>query len=99
MRLGPAGVSAALAVSLIATTAIGFAGAGRPPALLLYTGEQRGYLEPCGCSKPQTGGLPRRAAYLASLSSDPAPIVVDNGDMVTDPGRQSQLKAEAIAGF
>jgi hypothetical protein len=68
-------------------------------ALLLYTGEQRGHLEPCGCTQPQIGGLPRRAAFLASLSRGPAPVVVDDGDMVEDPGRQSQLKAEAMAAF
>src|SRR5689334_6599461 len=60
-------------------------------ALLLYTGEQRGHLEPCGCTQPQIGGLPRRAAFLASLSSGLQRVVVDNGDMVEDPGRQSQL--------
>ena len=69
------------------------------PVLLLYTGEQRGHLEPCGCTTPQIGGLPRRASFLASLPRDPATVVVDNGDMVEDPGRQSQLKAEALASF
>lgn len=74
--------------------------AGRPgTVLLLYTGEQRGHLEPCGCTTPQIGGLPRRATFLAALSPDPAPVVVDDGDMVADPGRQSQLKAEALASF
>jgi 2',3'-cyclic-nucleotide 2'-phosphodiesterase (5'-nucleotidase family) len=73
---------------------------GIPGALLLlHTGEQRGHLEPCGCTTPQIGGLPRRSAFLASLPHDPVPVVVDDGDLVADPGRQSQLKAEALAGF
>src|SRR5438309_11262073 len=69
------------------------------PVLLIYTGEQRGHLEPCGCTQPQIGGLPRRAAYLASLPSDLPRVVIDDGDMIDDPGRQSQLKAEALAAF
>src|SRR5947207_3391908 len=109
MRPSPARVAAATIAIMATATTLGMTAAlttQRPamstarsspsPVMLLYTGEQRGYLEPCGCTKPQIGGLPRRAALLASLSGG---IVVDNGDMVEDPGRQSQLKAEALAGF
>src|SRR5215212_4947549 len=100
MRLAPAGLCVALASGLAVTAALGYTTAIQgPPALLLYTGETSGYLEPCGCSKPQVGGLPRRAVFLASLSRDPAPVIVENGDLVADPGRQSQLKAETLAGF
>src|SRR5687767_8466768 len=99
MRLTPVGVGLALAAGLAASAGLGFTAAVQPPVLLLYTGEQRGYLEPCGCSKPQIGGLSRRATFLRGLSRDPQPVVVDNGGMVADPGRQSQLKAEALAAF
>jgi 2',3'-cyclic-nucleotide 2'-phosphodiesterase (5'-nucleotidase family) len=99
MRPSPIGVALALAAGVAAAAGLGFTSAAAPSALLLYTGEQRGYLEPCGCSKPQIGGLPRRASYLRGLSRDPAPVIIDNGDMVADPGRQSQLKAEALAAF
>jgi 2',3'-cyclic-nucleotide 2'-phosphodiesterase (5'-nucleotidase family) len=99
MYMPPAGVGTALAVLLAVAAGLGFSASSQPTALLLYTGEQRGYLEPCGCTKPQIGGLPRRATYLRGLSHEPAPVIVDNGDMVVDPGRQSQLKAEALALF
>jgi 2',3'-cyclic-nucleotide 2'-phosphodiesterase (5'-nucleotidase family) len=99
MYMPPAGVGTALAVLLAVAAGFGFSASSQPTALLLYTGEQRGYLEPCGCTKPQIGGLPRRATYLRGLSHEPAPVIVDNGDMVVDPGRQSQLKAEALALF
>ena len=32
--------------------------------VVFYTGEQRGDLQPCGCSKIPRGGLPRTAAYI-----------------------------------
>ena len=108
MRPAPARAAFILAAGLAAMATLGFtmtrgpspAPAGCPPTvLLLYTGEQRGHLEPCGCTQPQIGGLPRRATFLASLPHGPAPVVVDDGDMVDDPGRQSQLKAEALAAF
>jgi cytochrome c554/c'-like protein len=103
MRPAPARQALILAAGIAAMATFGFATADRSaqPAtvLLLHTGEQRGHLEPCGCTTPQIGGLPRRAAFLASLPSDPAPVVVDDGDMIEDPGRQSQLKAEALAAF
>src|SRR5262245_4676763 len=126
MGRSPARFGVAVGAFLAATTALGMTAVptAKAPAsdesapagaVLLYTGEQRGYLEPCGCTKPQIGGLPRRASLLASLAKGPeksgsAPeaqgggetprtLVVDNGDMVEDPGRQSQLKAEALASF
>src|SRR5829696_296079 len=50
------------------------AGARRP--VIFYTGEQRGYLEPCGCSKPMIGGIARRARYLANLPPEIAALKV-----------------------
>src|SRR5690349_3425231 len=49
--------------------------AAPPPALksranilsLVWTGDQNGHLEPCGCAKPQLGGMLRRAGFLQSL--------------------------------
>src|SRR5713101_6439561 len=103
MRPAPARAAFLLAAGLAATATLGFTMADRSaqPAsvLLLHTGEQRGHLEPCGCTTPQIGGLPRRAAFLASLSHEPPPVVVDDGDLIEDPGRQSQLKAEALAAY
>jgi len=41
---------------------------GRRPAVrLVISGGQLGRLKPCGCSKPQLGGLKRAAAALAQL--------------------------------
>src|SRR5262245_14622359 len=39
--------------------------ADKPPALaLVLSGQEHGYLQPCGCSRPQLGGLPRRYNFL-----------------------------------
>jgi 2',3'-cyclic-nucleotide 2'-phosphodiesterase (5'-nucleotidase family) len=40
-----------------------------PAAALLLSGEQLGYLEPCGCSERQMGGLSRRADLADQLRS------------------------------
>ena len=64
-----------------------------PGVTLIWTGEQNGHLEPCGCAKPQLGGMPRRAGYLRSLPPGPS-LRVDNGDLTEARGRQDELKAE-----
>jgi len=75
------------------------AAAGAERLILFYTGEQRGYLEPCGCAKPMIGGIARRAKYLNHLPKGVAGIKVDNGDLIELPDRQHELKAEALAQF
>jgi len=64
--------------------------------LFLISGEDDGYLEPCGCSSPQIGGLPRRATVI---TGHPNAVTLDNGDWVDDVGREAELKAGATAEF
>ena len=40
---------------------------GKPAAVLVITGEQDGYMEPCGCSEDQEGGLIRRYDLVERL--------------------------------
>lgn len=40
----------------------------KPAAVLILTGEQHGYIEPCGCSETQSGGLARRADLIAQIT-------------------------------
>ncbi len=42
----------------------------RPALALVFTGEQHGYLEPCGCTEKQSGGLARRAELFRQLRED-----------------------------
>ena len=55
----------------------------KPDAVLVITGQTYGYLQPCGCSRPQLGGLERRANFMASLKAAGWPVAaVDLGDML-----------------
>lgn len=47
-----------------------FEGWDAPAAVLVFTGEQHGFLEPCGCTSGQTGGLARRADLMRTLRQD-----------------------------
>ena len=49
-----------------------FAGWGKPEVALFLTGEQHGYIEPCGCTglTNQKGGLMRRHTLLKQLRDD-----------------------------
>jgi len=53
-------------------------------------GEEHGYLEPCGCTRPQLGGLARKGSALGG-----APLL-QNGDLVTAGGRLNELKFETF---
>jgi predicted CXXCH cytochrome family protein len=67
-----------------------------PQTLILY-GDTRGFLSPCGCTQPMSGGIRRAASEIRRLSaSGEAPLLI-NGALVDDTGRQSELKAETFA--
>lgn len=64
--------------------------------LLVLTGNERGFIRPCGCSKPAHGGIHRRAEALDALRGKfPGLGVVSSGSLVVEGGRQQQLKFEA----
>ncbi len=58
-----------------------------PKAALVISGEQIGYMEPCGCTQGQLGGLLRRSVLIDRLTHDRKwPLVlVDLGSLVKDP--------------
>lgn len=57
-------------------------GWGKPDLTLVLTGEQHGYILPCGCSRPQVGGLERRQNFLKVLRSRGWPVAaLDVGDI------------------
>ena len=59
---------------------------GNPAAVLLITGEMDGYLEPCGCTEGQIGGLLRRYDFLERLRKQNWPAApVDLGSLTKDP--------------
>lgn len=69
----------------------------KPAALFAVTGQMHGYLEPCGCSDPQYGGVSRRAALLQQLRDrgwDPIPL--DLGGTLKRSRQQSQFKFQTL---
>lgn len=72
-----------------------FEGWTKPQFALVITGEQFGYLEPCGCAglENQKGGVSRRHDFLNQLRAKGWPLVpVDNGGLIGRFGRQQEIK-------
>ncbi|MBC8115339.1 MAG: hypothetical protein H7062_13230, partial [Candidatus Saccharimonas sp.] len=69
-----------------------------PAAVLLLTGEQHGYLEPCGCSIHQLGGMARRADLVRILTEERKwPVAgLDVGGTPKKDRRQDQIKYLAL---
>jgi hypothetical protein len=73
-----------------------FDGWPKPAVALFFTGQQRGYLEPCGCTGLENakGGLARRHTLLRELRDERGWDVVplDVGSQVRRYGRQPEIK-------
>lgn len=64
---------------------------------LILSGQMYGYLQPCGCSRPQTGGLERRQELMHRLSSHGYALsAADLGDLAPKEkaGPQNRWKYE-----
>jgi hypothetical protein len=74
------------------------AGWKKPAVALLLTGEQHGYLEPCGCSETQSGGMARRADLVRILVKEKGWELVglDLGGTLKRSRRQDQIKFEKL---
>ncbi len=74
--------------SSTATPALGkpLANLGNPAAVLIITGQQDGYMEPCGCTEDQSGGLIRRFDLVERIHALNWPTaLVDLGSLIKDP--------------
>ena len=70
----------------------------KPAVTLLLTGEIHGYMEPCGCTENQSGGMSRRGDLYKRLTDRGWPVVgFDLGGSIKRNRTQSQFKFEAIA--
>jgi hypothetical protein len=79
----------------------------KPDAVLVLSGQTFGHVQPCGCSRPQLGGLERRANFIESLRKKGWPVGgADLGDVyparhplgqagVVTPPEQEMLKYTA----
>jgi Cytochrome c554 and c-prime len=70
-----------------------FHGWSKPDVALMLSGQMHGYLQPCGCSEPQFGGMARRLNFLQVLRERGWPVVcLDLGDLAQKSGPQAMLK-------
>ncbi|HWB13185.1 MAG TPA: multiheme c-type cytochrome [Pirellulales bacterium] len=80
-----------------------FKGWAKPKLALVFTGEQLGYIEPCGCAglENQKGGLRRRDTFLKQLREQGWPVVaLDNGGLIRRFNRQQEIKfTKAVEGL
>jgi hypothetical protein len=83
-----------------------FAGWPKPDLAIVFSGQGLGYLQPCGCSDPQYGGLARRYNFIQSLKEKGwAVMPIDMGDNLAlakssstalDRGEQAMLKYQTF---
>lgn len=69
----------------------------KPQFALFFSGNQKGYIEPCGCTglENQKGGLMRRHSVINVFQQRGWDLIkIDSGDQVNRPGRQSLVKFE-----
>lgn len=52
-----------------------------PDGFIVLTGQMYGYLQPCGCSRPQLGGLERRFELIKELQARAPVTAADLGDL------------------
>ena len=64
------------------------------PLVLVVSADTAGFIIPCGCTSNQSGGLPRRAAYVESLRETVDVLVLDAGGA---PGGTSDYDATKFA--
>jgi hypothetical protein len=83
------------AAEAVPSAPLRFPGWPRPTAVLVATGEQQGYFEPCGCTANQLGGMTRRAGLFRKLKELNWDVRgVDLGSLSSRTGTQAQLKFE-----
>ena len=63
---------------------------------ILWNYDTSGYLETCGCSSHQLGGLPRRATLLADLRARQPVLAIEGAHIVEDKGDFQLFKGEMI---
>ncbi|MCB0825118.1 MAG: hypothetical protein KDC26_02925 [Armatimonadetes bacterium] len=67
------------------------------PWAIIISGDTAGYLSPCGCTKPMTGGIRRRATAINQFRQGEKTLVLDTGQISGGAGRQHEIKAETVA--
>jgi len=66
------------------------------PLAIVVSGDTAGWIAPCSCAANQSGGLPRRATYVAGLRRQAAVILADAGGAAGGKAGYDRAKFEAI---
>jgi hypothetical protein len=75
-------------------------GPRKPDVVLLLSGEEHGYVMPCGCSDPQMGGLERRYNLLRLLKARGWQVAaVDLGNVAQKEGIRGLVKLPNLQGM
>jgi len=69
---------------------------GRQPFSIAWTYDTSGYLETCGCSAHQLGGLARRATELGKLREKQPVLAIEGPHIMEDGGEFQLFKGETI---
>ncbi len=65
--------------------------------VVIFSGEELGTLEPCGCYEGQLGGISKRYSFIDSLRKQKNVILpVSFGDLIKSSGRQEEIKFEIL---
>lgn len=65
---------------------------------ILYNGSVHAELHDCGCKSQPLGGLARRAAMIESVSVDHEVLLVDAGNLLGDPTKNTFAQSQFVAG-
>jgi len=72
-------------------------GWAKPAVAIVLSGEQHGYMEPCGCSATQSGGLSRRGDFFRQLGEKGWQYTsFDLGGLVGKDNLQNKLKFQEM---
>lgn len=67
-----------------------------PETALILSGNDLGFIRPCGCSKPVLGGIARRGGRIAAVRATEQALAFSTGNLIAETGRQQELKLESL---
>ena len=93
---------ALLASGFVPASSFSFASPRERRAVVFYTAQTQGTLEPCGCTSDPLGDIARVTALVRRTAGRGAPILVDAGNLTYPAGEiplPKQEAADLVAGF
>jgi hypothetical protein len=97
MTIGPCESAIAVLALLACAAMVGCRPSGTDrPLVVVVSGDTNGWIVPCGCTSNQSGGLPRRATFIAGLRRDAEVVAVDVGGAAHGTSPYDLAKFNAI---